>query len=244
MLAALLVALAPAREPALAAAASYVALGDSYASGVGTATYYAESGSCRRGPAAYPVLVAARLGASLSFAACSGAKTGDVLEDQIDAIGPATTYVTVTVGGNDAGFGRVLARCALPWPLSCTGRIAAARRFVRSAIPAKLDAVYHAIRDRAPAARRWHDQRDRARGLRRVDRPDREHHQAQREQHRIIRRDRGQEIHHGRGVRAPHAEVDHRDAVRRRVRHRLVAAEHRHRVPFGEQLDVMAEVRQ
>src|SRR6266496_3984243 len=40
---------------AQAAAGPYTALGDSYSSGVGTRNYYADSGSCYRGPAAYPV---------------------------------------------------------------------------------------------------------------------------------------------------------------------------------------------
>ena len=47
----ILAVLAAVLVPAASAAASqYVALGDSYSSGVGTRAFYAESGSCKRSP--------------------------------------------------------------------------------------------------------------------------------------------------------------------------------------------------
>src|SRR5690349_16151985 len=64
--------------PAGAAAVNYTALGDSYSSGVGTRTYFSDSGSCYRSPYAYPVLTANSMGAQLTFAACSGARIPDV----------------------------------------------------------------------------------------------------------------------------------------------------------------------
>lgn len=80
---AILAALVSTPTTADAAGKRLVALGDSYASGVGTRTYYAESGACQRSPYAYPVLDAARIGATLSFRACSGATTTSVLNTQI-----------------------------------------------------------------------------------------------------------------------------------------------------------------
>jgi lysophospholipase L1-like esterase len=139
--------------PARARAGSYVALGDSYSSGVGTRTYYAEAGGCSRSPLAYPALIASRLGASLFFAACSGARTEDVLVDQLAALSAETSYVTISVGGNDAGFSGVITQCALPWPWSCTRSVAAALSYIRGTLPALLDRVYSAIRSRAPHAR-------------------------------------------------------------------------------------------
>ncbi len=63
--------------PAASAAAlpQYVALGDSYSSGVGTRVFYEESGECDRSPDAYGPKIAAAKGYTLSFQACSGAKT-------------------------------------------------------------------------------------------------------------------------------------------------------------------------
>ena len=67
--------------PAASAAAQsqYVALGDSYSSGVGTRVFYEESGECDRSPDAYGPKVAATKGYTLSFQACSGAKTPEVI---------------------------------------------------------------------------------------------------------------------------------------------------------------------
>jgi len=53
--------------PAQAAGPSYVALGDSYSSGVGTRSYIADGSSCQRSTYAYPSLVAAAKGYSLNF---------------------------------------------------------------------------------------------------------------------------------------------------------------------------------
>jgi lysophospholipase L1-like esterase len=147
VLLALLATAAPAR------AATYVAMGDSYATGVGTGTYYPDSGECLRGPLAYPLLVASRLGAQLDFTACSGAEIADLLEQQLGALSDASGYVSVSIGGNDAGFGSVITRCALPLPLICGRAIAAARAYIRWVLPGRLETVYAAIRDHAPAAR-------------------------------------------------------------------------------------------
>ena len=64
--------------PAAAATDRYVALGDSFSSGVGTGSYSLSS-ACKRSVYAYPYLLSQqRAGTSLSFVACSGATTADV----------------------------------------------------------------------------------------------------------------------------------------------------------------------
>ena len=60
--------------PAQAAGPSYVALGDSYSSGVGTRSYISDGTSCQRSTYAYPYLIATQRGFTLRFQACSGAK--------------------------------------------------------------------------------------------------------------------------------------------------------------------------
>lgn len=144
---------APATNPAIASATGYVALGDSYSSGVGTRTYDAEGGGCHRSRWAYPALVAAQLGAALRFEACSGARTSDVLSSQLGSLSGSTDYVTISIGGNDAGFSTVITRCAAPWPVNCDGDITDAQTYIRNTLPGKLDRVYSAIRSRAPGAR-------------------------------------------------------------------------------------------
>jgi lysophospholipase L1-like esterase len=102
-----------------AAAPPYVALGDSYSSGVGTRSYIDDGTSCQR--------------SALSF---------------------ATRYVTVSVGGNDAGFAGVLTECAQPgWMSNCDGAINTAQAYINNTLPAALATLYSSIRTKAPSAR-------------------------------------------------------------------------------------------
>lgn len=141
-------------QPAQAAAPAYVALGDSYASGTGTRSYISDGTTCQRSTQAYPSLIAAARGYALNFRACSGAKIPDVTNTQLSALTAATTYVSVSVGGNDAGFASVLTECALPgWASNCNGKIDGAQAFVNNTLPAQLSTLYSAIRARAPYAK-------------------------------------------------------------------------------------------
>ncbi|MGX1881891.1 SGNH/GDSL hydrolase family protein [Streptomyces sp. NPDC055287] len=131
----------------------YVALGDSYSSGVGAGSYISGSGDCKRSSRAYPALWAASHSPStFAFTACSGARTGDVTAGQLGPLGSATDLVSLTVGGNDAGFADVMTTCVLQSESTCLARIAQARAYVDSTLPGKLDSVYSAIRAKAPAA--------------------------------------------------------------------------------------------
>jgi GDSL-like Lipase/Acylhydrolase family len=111
---------------------SYVALGDSYSAGEGGGDYLPNSdlpnNHCDRSPHAYgPLLDAARQPGSFAFVACSGAVTRDLVNPnaegnidpntsgpeapQLDALRPATTIATLTIGGNDIGFSELAQRC-------------------------------------------------------------------------------------------------------------------------------------
>lgn len=135
-----------------ALAENYVALGDSYSSGTGTRDYTWSSG-CQRGPYAYPALIAAeRPSTSLTFVACSGAKTGDVLANQVQYVTASTNIVTITIGGNDAGFATVVSKCAQPL-VSCNTEITNANTYISNTLPGQLNNVYGQIKSRAPSAR-------------------------------------------------------------------------------------------
>jgi len=137
-----------------AAGGDYVALGDSYASGVGTRTYISDSGSCYRSTYAYPYIDAGRIGANLNFQACSGAKVADVSNNQLGPLTSAIEFVTVQVGGNDAGFSNVITECAKPWwAANCDAAIDNAQNIIKNTLPARLDGLYNTIRSRAPYAR-------------------------------------------------------------------------------------------
>ncbi|MEU8527210.1 MULTISPECIES: SGNH/GDSL hydrolase family protein [Streptomyces] len=145
---------AGAAQAAESAALDYVALGDSYSSGVGAGSYDSASGSCKRSTKAYPVLwAAANSPSSFAFTACSGARTGDVTANQLGPLSAATDLVSVTIGGNDAGFADVMTTCVLQSEATCISRVNQAKSYVDTTLPGKLDAVYNAIRNKAPSAR-------------------------------------------------------------------------------------------
>jgi lysophospholipase L1-like esterase len=132
---------------------SYVALGDSYSSGTGTRTYLADGTSCQRSVYAYPSLISSARGYALNFRACSGAKVADVRNTQLSALTTSTSYVTISVGGNDAGFTDVLTTCAMPgWASNCNGAIDGAQRLISTTIPTALASLYASIRSAAPRA--------------------------------------------------------------------------------------------
>ena len=145
-------AIAGAGIPAEAASTvHYVALGDSYSSGVGAG---GTSGSCGQSPNAFPKLWAvANSVASFTFAACSGARTGDVISTQLSSLSGATTLVSITIGGNDAGFSSVMETCVLKSTSSCESAVAAGEKYATGTLPGQLDSVLADIRAHAPNAK-------------------------------------------------------------------------------------------
>jgi lysophospholipase L1-like esterase len=134
---------------AAAAGAGYVALGDSYSSGVGTGSYTLDS-ACKRSVYAYPYLYAqSHPGTSLSFVACSGAKTSDLLATQLPAVTDTTTLVTMTIGGNDIGFANLIYQCTLS---DCSAALDATQANLEASLGSSLDSVYAAVTSRAPFA--------------------------------------------------------------------------------------------
>ncbi|GAA2144928.1 SGNH/GDSL hydrolase family protein [Actinomadura napierensis] len=141
--------------PAEAAArGAYVALGDSYSAGVGAEATVADRNPlerCHRTSKAYYYEVARtfHFAKGSAFWACSGAKTADVLKGrygeppQIDRLNAGTSLVTLSIGGNDVGFSKVLGGCVvhLPWSHSCTEQgkdIAGRMAKLRQDLPALL----------------------------------------------------------------------------------------------------------
>jgi len=133
---------------------NYVALGDSYSSGVGAGNYIGSSGSCDRSTNAYPEQWDnANAPASFVSVACSGATTADVLSSQVSTLSRATTLVSITIGGNDAGFSGVLETCVLEWTSACLDAVSNAENFIASQLPARLNNTLQTIRAHAPAAK-------------------------------------------------------------------------------------------
>lgn len=100
-----------------------VALGDSYSSGEGTYLYdeHAAAQKCHRGPNAWPRLferLTPRFD-EIEHKACTGAKAPQLLQDyngnspQLNPTQPdsGVDLVTLTIGGNDAGFSGIISEC-------------------------------------------------------------------------------------------------------------------------------------
>ena len=113
----------------------YVALGDSYASGVGAPPYASgtdvkDGNGCKRAAGAYAHQVAGQTGKALDFGACAGARTSDFYQPrtswnepaQLDRLNASTSLVTFSIGGNDAGFSTIFSKCVTAAPFStCSG---------------------------------------------------------------------------------------------------------------------------
>ncbi|WP_290859452.1 SGNH/GDSL hydrolase family protein [Hamadaea sp.] len=132
----------------------YVALGDSYSSGVGAGSYTAESGSCQRSTNAYSALwAAANAPASYVSVACSGATTSTVASSQLSALSSTTTLVSITIGGNDMGFSTIMRTCALYGTTECVASVQAAEDKANSTLNGLLTTLYGKIRAKAPNAK-------------------------------------------------------------------------------------------
>jgi lysophospholipase L1-like esterase len=134
-------------------ATKYVALGDSYSSGTGTRTYY--DSNCQKSVYAYPYLEHnAHPDWTFVHAACSGAKTGDIINTQSASLTSDTNWVSYTIGGNDAGFSSVITTCAYPsWASDCNGAIDGAQNYINNTLPGRLDLVNNTIKSRSPSAK-------------------------------------------------------------------------------------------
>ncbi|HEX6667492.1 MAG TPA: SGNH/GDSL hydrolase family protein [Solirubrobacterales bacterium] len=111
-----------------ARAASYTALGDSYAAGPLIPNQSLNPLGCLRSSNNYAHLAAPGLGLALTDVSCSGATTVHMTQQQNVEPGPnppqfnglnaATTVVSITIGGNDIGFSEVAQSCITINPFS------------------------------------------------------------------------------------------------------------------------------
>jgi lysophospholipase L1-like esterase len=147
--------------------AAYVALGDSYSSGAGIAPFSDEA--CQRSTSDYGSLVARRLHrTSFRDVTCGGATTANLTEEQsahgndpqLDAVGPDTRLVTLTIGFNDDKLSSTLLyACLAPSGVPsqwCRQLYSAPDASVDKVLAAAADRVEHAlelVRKKAPQAR-------------------------------------------------------------------------------------------
>ena len=163
----------PAAAEAPSAVDHYVALGDSYTAGPGIPNQIPDAIGCGRSDHNYPHLVAAALAVSeFTDVSCGSATTDHMTEaqplpdgltngPQLDALTPAVDLVTLGIGGNDIGFGEIIANCVarsvlLPVTAPCRQHYTSQGDELGARIAAtapKVAAVLAGIRARAPGAR-------------------------------------------------------------------------------------------
>jgi len=146
-----LFALVAATPAAAASSIDYVALGDSYSSGLGSP---GESGLCGQSPNGYPGLwAAANHPASYRLVACSGATTDTLRATQLSALDSRADLVSLTIGGNDAGFAPAVLTCTVVDDSACASTVDVALSYIAHVMGGKLAATYADIRHAAPKAR-------------------------------------------------------------------------------------------
>ena len=137
------------------------ALGDSYSSGEANPPFDPQAPGCDRSADAWPLLAAAALGRAGVNLACSGAQTKDVVSpykgqpaqvDALKALRPRPGIVTITIGGNDAGFSTVTGACVITDCVE-TGAVKAAKVTILTVLPDRLLDTYRAVEKAAPRAR-------------------------------------------------------------------------------------------
>lgn len=146
-----------AGAPAAAAAASskvhVAALGDSYAAGVGAGT---ESTACRITSGAYAEMwsITKPQSTDLKLAACSGATSADVLNNQLQAVDADTDLVSLTVGSNDLGLTDAVRVCAgAEQNAKCAAALKTIKADLATKLPAGIEALLAAIKKKAPTAK-------------------------------------------------------------------------------------------
>jgi lysophospholipase L1-like esterase len=158
-LAALVPAAALAQAPP--AGAKYVAMGSSYAAGLGITTSADEPPNrCTRSRDNYPHQLARRHGLVLVDVSCSGATTEHILgpwrelAPQLDAVDADTRLVTVTIGGNDVRYtsGLSASACHVVGTGRC-GDVPPATEADWVGLEQRMNRIAVAVRARAPSAR-------------------------------------------------------------------------------------------
>jgi lysophospholipase L1-like esterase len=137
----------------------YVALGDSYSSGLGAPVYdsatntWKYEGTCKRSPLGYPQQWS-KLHPAYVFKdhTCSGATIKKVTDEQLGDLSTRTKLVTLTVGGNDDGFGSTATDCLFGSDAVCKASTERGIAFARTTLTPQLTDLYREISRRAPNA--------------------------------------------------------------------------------------------
>ncbi|MEU4560328.1 SGNH/GDSL hydrolase family protein [Actinoplanes sp. NPDC023936] len=138
-----------------ATARDYEAIGDSYASGLGSGNFV--DNACLRTDASYSRFWLSRKGrasfGSVANRACSGATTAAVRTKQLGNLDANTGWVTISAGGNDVGFTSAISTCVISSEAACSTAVQAAITKANTQLPGSFNQLFTAVRAKAPNAR-------------------------------------------------------------------------------------------
>lgn len=120
---------------------TYDALGDSFAAGAGVGA-----------GGAYPFVLDGRMRIALDDLAAVPGATVPTMTPQLDALDAGTDLVTISVGGNDIGWGDVVTACLLGGEQACAGAVGHASALITGTLPGLLDGAYAQVAAAAPDA--------------------------------------------------------------------------------------------
>lgn len=128
---------------------AYVALGDSFAAGMGGGDYL---DACLTSPNGYAAMLGNDPGwTRVELRGCSGATTEEVTASQLSGLEEDITLVTLTVGANDLGVRALGDACFTASAEACSATLAAGIERLGE-LSVDLPALYGAIRAAAPDA--------------------------------------------------------------------------------------------
>jgi len=130
---------------------TYVALGDSVASGLGAPPYVGMT--CWRSESSYPTMLATELRFDdFVFNACGGASTTDVITGQLNGLNRLTKLVTITTGANDLDVETGISACMTGTDAGCRAVSRDAQKIATDVLPGRLSTLFSAVGQRAPSA--------------------------------------------------------------------------------------------
>lgn len=120
---------------------TYDALGDSFAAGDGVGASQA-----------YPDVLDGRMRIALDDLAAVPGATVPSMMGQLGALDADTDLVTISVGGNDIGWGQVVLACLVQPDQACAGAVEQVKQAITAGLPGLLDGAYAQVRAAAPEA--------------------------------------------------------------------------------------------
>jgi lysophospholipase L1-like esterase len=143
----------PSSALAATTTSQYVAIGDSWAAGVGASPDDPAADVCRQNPDSYPKIWARNHPRfHLDDQTCSGATVESVRYEQMETLSAQTKLVTITVGGNDDAFIPTVTTCFTDTEERCKYETDYGAYKAVHWLADDLELLYDQVKEKAPNA--------------------------------------------------------------------------------------------